>query len=179
MYSAQDTPKGGFPHSDTSGSKLICQLPEAFRRLSRLSSPIIAKASTICSYSLDPITLNSPATTQGSNQETPKAKIKERIHVIYAVFNSTHTFTKQQVLSKHIRQSKYSLTQSKKLSLTVNLHFKPLRISATISNADFDQTTGLVRVRSPLLTESRLMSFPPGTEMFQFPGFAFLPYIFR
>ena len=30
----------------------------------------------------------------------------------------------------------------------------------------------LVRVRSPLLTESRLMSFPPGTEMFQFPGFA-------
>ena len=34
------------------------------------------------------------------------------------------------------------------------------------------EATGLVRVRSPLLTESRLMSFPPGTEMFQFPGFA-------
>ena len=31
---------------------------------------------------------------------------------------------------------------------------------------------GLVRVRSPLLAESLLMSFPPGTEMFQFPGFA-------
>ena len=31
---------------------------------------------------------------------------------------------------------------------------------------------GLLRVRSPLLTESRLISFPPGTEMFQFPGFA-------
>ena len=30
----------------------------------------------------------------------------------------------------------------------------------------------LVRVRSPLLAESLLMSFPPGTEMFQFPGFA-------
>ena len=27
-------------------------------------------------------------------------------------------------------------------------------------------------VRSPLLRESRLISFPPGTEMFQFPGFA-------
>ena len=39
--------------------------------------------------------------------------------------------------------------------------------------------TGLVRVRSPLLTESRLMSFPPGTEMFQFPGFASQPYVFR
>ena len=32
--------------------------------------------------------------------------------------------------------------------------------------------TGLVRVRSPLLTESRLMSFPLGTEMFHFPRFA-------
>ena len=30
----------------------------------------------------------------------------------------------------------------------------------------------LIRVRSPLLTESRLISVPPGTEMFQFPGFA-------
>ena len=31
---------------------------------------------------------------------------------------------------------------------------------------------GLVPVRSPLLGESRLISFPPGTEMVQFPGFA-------
>ena len=29
---------------------------------------------------------------------------------------------------------------------------------------------GLVPVRSPLLRESRLIFFPPGTEMFQFPG---------
>ena len=33
-------------------------------------------------------------------------------------------------------------------------------------------STGLVPVRSPLLGESRLMSFPPVTEMFQFTGFA-------
>ena len=38
--------------------------------------------------------------------------------------------------------------------------------------------TGLVRVRSPLLAESRLISFPPGTEMFQFPGFASPAYVF-
>ena len=31
---------------------------------------------------------------------------------------------------------------------------------------------GLLRVRSPLLTESLLFSSPPGTEMFQFPGCA-------
>ncbi len=37
---------------------------------------------------------------------------------------------------------------------------------------------GLVRVRSPLLTESLLLSFPPGSEMFQFPGFATCTYGF-
>ena len=31
---------------------------------------------------------------------------------------------------------------------------------------------GLLRVRSPLLAQSRLISLPPGTEMFQFPGLA-------
>ena len=30
----------------------------------------------------------------------------------------------------------------------------------------------LFRFRSPLLTESLLFSFPPGTEMVHFPGFA-------
>jgi hypothetical protein len=30
-------------------------------------------------------------------------------------------------------------------------------------SASYIRSTGLVRVRSPLLTESRLMSFPPGT----------------
>src|SRR5215510_1095842 len=34
----------------------------------------------------------------------------------------------------------------------------------------------LVRVRSPLLTESRFLSFPGGTEMFQFPPLAAWTY---
>lgn len=33
---------------------------------------------------------------------------------------------------------------------------------------------GLIPVRSPLLRESLLFSFPPGTKMFQFPGFSSL-----
>ena len=36
--------------------KAYCQLPDAFRRLSRPSSPLTAKASTMCAYSLDHIT---------------------------------------------------------------------------------------------------------------------------
>ena len=69
MYSAGGSLAGGFPHSDISGSMLVCQLPGAFRRLPRPSSPVIAKASTTCTYSLDPIALNplqlppSPAST--------------------------------------------------------------------------------------------------------------------
>ena len=31
------------------------------------------------------------------------------------------------------------------------------------NSRSYTEATGLVRVRSPLLTESRLMSFPPGT----------------
>jgi hypothetical protein len=59
--------RAGFPHSDTLGSMLICQLPETFRRLSRLSSPVIAKASTTCTYSLDPITIRAPSfSSQGT-----------------------------------------------------------------------------------------------------------------
>ena len=37
----------------------------------------------------------------------------------------------------------------------------------------------LIRFRSALLTESRLLSFPPVTEMFQFTGFASASYAFR
>src|SRR5438309_10147469 len=40
-------------------------------------------------------------------------------------------------------------------------------------------TFGLFRVRSSLLAESRLISFPPGTEIFQFPGFASQLYRFK
>ena len=60
MYSDIDNhPKViGFPHSEISGSKPVCRLPEAYRRLPRPSSPLIAKASTVCAYSLDHITPN-------------------------------------------------------------------------------------------------------------------------
>ena len=53
MYSSCDTPKGGFPHSEISGSKLICQLPEAYRRLPRPSSPLSSKSSPIRPLYLD------------------------------------------------------------------------------------------------------------------------------
>jgi hypothetical protein len=56
MNSVQDTLAGGFPHSEIFGSKPVCRLPEAYRWLPRPSSPVAAKASTMCAYSLDHIT---------------------------------------------------------------------------------------------------------------------------
>ena len=57
--------------------------------------------------------------------------------------------------------------------------YHPLWSAFPDCSAYWSKVTGLVPVRSPLLGESLLMSFPPGTEMFQFPGFASTPYVFR
>ena len=53
--------------------------------------------------------------------------------------------------------------------------YHPLRPDFPDGSGSLSKTTGLIRFRSPLLSESLLMSFPPGTEMFQFPGFASNP----
>ena len=78
MYSANDTLAGGFPHSEIYGSKLVCQLPVAYRRLQRPSSPVIAKASTTCTYSLDPIGLR---TWRHENQVKGQACVIRRLSV--------------------------------------------------------------------------------------------------
>ena len=56
--------------------------------------------------------------------------------------------------------------------------YHPLSPAFPDRSATCRLATGLFRVRSPLLAESLLMSFPPGTEMFQFPGFASMHYVF-
>ena len=63
------------------------------------------------------------------------------------------------------------LTQGPKQSFRIR-GCHPLRPAFPDRSANFVEATGLLRFRSPLLAESLLMSFPPGTEMFQFPGFA-------
>jgi hypothetical protein len=56
LFSVRYLLRGGFPHSEIAGSKLVCQLADTYRRLPRPSSPSTAKASTMCAYSLDHIT---------------------------------------------------------------------------------------------------------------------------
>jgi hypothetical protein len=57
--------------------------------------------------------------------------------------------------------------------------YHPLRPDFPDGSGYYTRGTGLVPVRSSLLRESLLMSFPPGTEIFQFPGLASTSYVFR
>ena len=50
--------RGGFPHSEIVGYNVFCQLPNAYRRLTRPSSPLTAKASTVYALSLNHTTPN-------------------------------------------------------------------------------------------------------------------------
>ena len=59
LFSVRYLLRGGFPHSEIAGSKVVCHLTDAYRRLPRPSSPSTAKASTMCAYSLDHITSRS------------------------------------------------------------------------------------------------------------------------
>ena len=56
--------------------------------------------------------------------------------------------------------------------------YHPLWPAFPDGSGSYARATGLVHVRSPLLAESRLMSFPPANEMFQFAGFASRAYGF-
>ncbi len=60
--------RAGFPHSDTPGSQLGCQLPRAYRRLQRPSSALDAKASTMC-----PSQLAATNTTPHPTQQTTRS----------------------------------------------------------------------------------------------------------
>jgi hypothetical protein len=72
-----------------------------------------------------------------------------------------------------------AITLSGRPFQTVRLSLRVPRWSPTTPKEIASLRFGLVRVRSPLLAESRLISVPPGTEMFQFPGLATGPYGFR
>ena len=88
MYSERgDLKEAGFPHSEICGSAPICRRPAAYRRLSRPSSPIIAKASTTCTCSLDPITLLPQTTKQrGSKSPTPSQSHKLILTLVHPRF---------------------------------------------------------------------------------------------
>ncbi len=75
----------------------------------------------------------------------------------------SQSFTASDLLDHRRSQSAYR---------TVTVYGRPFQNVRLCLQRRMARGHGLVRFRSPLLAESRLISFPPGTEMFQFPGFA-------
>jgi hypothetical protein len=70
----------GFPHSDTPGSQLGCQLPRAYRRLPRPSSALDAKASTVCPSQLVSQTLNKNHTRHTPHHQHTTTTHRQRPH---------------------------------------------------------------------------------------------------
>src|SRR3546814_7789692 len=63
--------------------KACCQLPDTFRRLPRPSSPLTAKASTVCAYSLDHIP---PSRLGITRSEEHTSELQSLMRISYAVF---------------------------------------------------------------------------------------------
>ena len=108
--------RAGFPHSEICGSKLVCQLPAAYRKLLRPSSPVIAKASTTCTYSLDPITLQ----TVQRKQDDPR--IKQAFAAILGSYQENRDMLCMQ--SQPVSKSKRLNTISSSRLLKNSLHPK-------------------------------------------------------
>ena len=64
-------------------------------------------------------------------------------------------------------------------SRCISIQFAPTTPAVQRIHAITDSWFGLLPFRSSLLRESRLLSAPPGTEIFHFPGLASTPYGLR
>ena len=98
-----------------------------------------------------------------------------------ALWDGPHIFRQNSSCSDVLVVS-FSLTLSPtSLSLSSGYLSRYLRLGSSrilIPEGNYFPSFGLLRFRSPLLAESFLLSFPPGTKMFQFPGFPSYTYVF-
>lgn len=91
IHSAQSTPKGGLPHSDTPRSQPSYRLPWTFRRFLRPSSPLDTKSSAMypCAWSYQP---DAVLLTLACAQVRPTRSARKPRRLIIVVKTSTHTF---------------------------------------------------------------------------------------
>ena len=114
-----------FPHSDTPGSTLGCQLPRAYRRLLRPSSALDAKASTTCPSQLVTHTTtptpnphhphhrthpHTTQTTQGQDQRHGKAPARNQSGGAQHATKEQHTPTDNHGKSMHNTTNKTNKT---------------------------------------------------------------------
>ena len=110
----------GFPHSEIPGSKPVCRLPEAYRRLRRPSSPLAAKASTECTFMLDHI-------IQRTSRPNSPSSISNQLRAANAAHSWGHMATVG--LRQRILPARHHLPQPLKLQ-TIGRRTAPRRILA-------------------------------------------------
>ena len=152
------------PHSETFGSKLVYQLPKAFRRLPRPSSPLIAKASTMCAYSLDHITRNT-LSYMSFCYISFFTCITQSSHDSCVMRLVTSRFVKEQCL-KHLIHDLFLNPVSGVYSLTDRVNGAPCFIAHPYGGATRDRTADLLRARQALSQ----LSYSPRV------GFSWVPH---
>ena len=89
--------------------KACCQLPDTFRRLPRPSSPLTAKASTVCAYSLDHITRSRLRADQSFRlcftNDTSRQTLSQRLLRPRFSMNCNKTSTSCRSILKSVRSS--------------------------------------------------------------------------
>ena len=149
----------GLPHSEISGSQVVCHLPEAYRRLQRPSSPLAAKASTVYALSLDHI-------TQNSHTSLPRNRSKhtDSQQIIFAKRRKcqhsktlTSLITTQSILLKIyslLVASETDFRNQKKTNPKIYFFLSSLHIfscrAAALGGAKRDRTADLLRARQAL-----------------------------
>ena len=87
--------------------KACCQLPDTFRRLPRPSSPLTAKASTVCAYSLDHITPSCLRAIVMSRSTNPVREYQRQLQMIRCI--AAPALASRHVLSiLHLKRSLHS-----------------------------------------------------------------------
>ena len=114
----------GFPHSEMSGSQVVCHLTEPYRRLPRLSSPLTAKASTVCASSLDHITPSNLVTAY--NVKTTFAENLHREHANFTLTRHAASESNTSVYFYHIPKflkNSYWRKDQKSIHSLESIHF--------------------------------------------------------
>ena len=152
MYSACDDrlEPAGFPHSDISGSQAVCRLPEAFRRLPRPSSPLTAKASTVCAYSLDHITPNRRSSRQPKHYMTMLTPIPALLRKSLVTLSRYQRSRASRLYSVRFQIVKERLIASSNDSQTNPIRLRLRLITCQNGGAREDRTPDLLRARQAL-----------------------------
>ena len=134
----------GFPHSEICGSKLVCQLPAAYRRLRRPSSPVIAKASTMCTYSLVPITL-APADT-GSVIEIKSTARCMFVDTLITTLSVCFRIRLKNFTSSRLLKNRTTVV-SKRLNVNLNQELADLCLGFLVEDDGIEPTTPCLQSR--------------------------------